>query len=214
MPIWSEEGFNKILEAGKRGRERLIAQSQEEFAKKKQEYDAQPNLCLCCEKPLLFEQVLNKSVYCSRSCAAKVNNKKRVKLHSKCVCLNCGKDFSVKIKNHTGKYCSFDCGAKHKSELRMQAWLAGEVEVSANALRKYMAILKPHQCEVCGVSEWNGKPVPLEVDHIDGDHKNNTLDNLRRICPNCHAQTDTYKSKNRGKGRSHRRQRWKEGKTV
>jgi hypothetical protein len=61
--------------------------------------------------------------------------------------------------------------------------------------------LKPHECEVCGTKEWNGKPVPLELDHIDGDHFNNELGNLRIICPNCHAQTDTNSGKNVGKNK-------------
>jgi hypothetical protein len=53
-----------------------------------------------------------------------------------------------------------------------------------------------HQCSVCNLTEWNNKPIPLEIDHIDGCHTNNTYHNLRAICPNCHAQTDTYKGKN------------------
>ena len=57
---------------------------------------------------------------------------------------------------------------------------------------------KEHKCEVCGITEWNGRPTPIELDHIDGDHSNNQLYNLRIICPNCHAQTDNYRGKNKG----------------
>jgi len=53
-----------------------------------------------------------------------------------------------------------------------------------------------HRCLICGLSEWNGKSIPLEIDHIDGCNTNNTYSNLRALCPNCHAQTDTYKGKN------------------
>jgi hypothetical protein len=53
-----------------------------------------------------------------------------------------------------------------------------------------------HCCSICNLSVWNDKPIPLEIDHIDGCHTNNTYTNLRAICPNCHAQTDTYKGKN------------------
>ena len=59
--------------------------------------------------------------------------------------------------------------------------------------------VKKHCCEVCGGVEWMGKLIPIELDHIDGNRFNNDLVNLRIICPNCHAQTDTYSGKNVGK---------------
>lgn len=59
--------------------------------------------------------------------------------------------------------------------------------------------VKEHKCEVCNTSKWMDKEIPLELDHIDGDHYNNKLVNLRIICPNCHAQTDTNSGKNIGK---------------
>lgn len=57
--------------------------------------------------------------------------------------------------------------------------------------------IKQHKCECCGITEWNGQPTPIELDHIDGNRYNNTLDNLRILCPNCHAQTSTYRGKNK-----------------
>lgn len=59
--------------------------------------------------------------------------------------------------------------------------------------------IKDHRCEVCGATEWMGKQIPIELDHIDGNHHNNDLSNLRIICPNCHAQTDTNSGRNVGK---------------
>lgn len=54
-------------------------------------------------------------------------------------------------------------------------------------------------CSCCGLETWLGKPIPLELDHIDGVHSNNLLTNLRLMCPNCHAFTPTYRGKNIGK---------------
>jgi Zn finger protein HypA/HybF involved in hydrogenase expression len=54
------------------------------------------------------------------------------------------------------------------------------------------------QCALCGVAAvWLGEPLPLEVDHIDGNWRNNRVENLRLLCPNCHSTTDRY----RGRGK-------------
>jgi len=58
-----------------------------------------------------------------------------------------------------------------------------------------------HKCYNCGLDEWLGKPIPLELEHIDGVRDNNILSNLTLLCPNCHAQTDTYRGKNIGKNK-------------
>lgn len=60
--------------------------------------------------------------------------------------------------------------------------------------------LKEDKCESCGNDEWMGKPIPLNLDHIDGSRDNNDLSNLRILCSNCHAQTDTFGAKNRKLG--------------
>lgn len=71
-------------------------------------------------------------------------------------------------------------------------------KVQTNKLRKKLLIegLKKEVCECCGNSIWNGKKIPLEVHHIDGNKTNNNLDNLLLLCPNCHALTETYRGKN------------------
>lgn len=54
------------------------------------------------------------------------------------------------------------------------------------------------RCAICGISDWCGKPLSLHLDHIDGDTKNVTRENLRGLCPNCHSQTETYCGKRGG----------------
>lgn len=53
-----------------------------------------------------------------------------------------------------------------------------------------------NKCNTCSITDWNGKPLSLHLDHIDGNPRNNLISNLRLLCPNCHSQTDTYCGKN------------------
>ena len=62
-------------------------------------------------------------------------------------------------------------------------------------LRLIAAGIKQDKCEECSITDWNGKPLPKHLDHIDGNHYNHALENLRVLCPNCHQQTDTHGSK-------------------
>ena len=56
--------------------------------------------------------------------------------------------------------------------------------------------LKENRCEKCGLAEWMGKPISLQIHHINGVHNDNKLENLEILCPNCHSLTDTYAGKN------------------
>lgn len=67
--------------------------------------------------------------------------------------------------------------------------------------RLLLAGLKTEECESCGLGSWRGKPLSLELHHVNGDGHDNRLENLRLLCPNCHSQTDTWGARNKGKRR-------------
>jgi Zn finger protein HypA/HybF involved in hydrogenase expression len=70
---------------------------------------------------------------------------------------------------------------------------------SSNKLRKRLISegLKKHQCEKCLNIEWNGNPIPLELEHKNGKNTDNRIENLEVLCPNCHAQTPFYRGRNK-----------------
>ena len=68
----------------------------------------------------------------------------------------------------------------------------GENKKSGRTLTAPLITLRGQKCECCGITEWLGNPIKLEVHHLDGDRFNNELENLELLCPNCHAYTETY----------------------
>ena len=99
----------------------------------------------------------------------------------------------------------------HKVENKMFKFSAEDREKSQAAMRKNLVETKPFEelggtmrrkivledqnncCAHCGLDKWMGLAITLEIDHIDGNHKNNKRENLRALCPNCHSITDTWK---------------------
>lgn len=70
-------------------------------------------------------------------------------------------------------------------------------KLSFERLRKRIKLEQNGHCNHCGISEWNGKPITLELEHIDGNNQNNERSNLECICPNCHSQTSSWRGKNK-----------------
>lgn len=68
---------------------------------------------------------------------------------------------------------------------------------SNDAIKRRLLKVHDHSCWQCSRTEWEGYLIPLELDHIDGDNRNNSKENLRLLCPNCHALTPTFRNKKR-----------------
>lgn len=62
--------------------------------------------------------------------------------------------------------------------------------------RLFDAGIKTRRCESCGLSKWNGLPIPLALHHVNGERHDNRLENLQILCANCHGQTDTWSGRN------------------
>jgi hypothetical protein len=94
-----------------------------------------------------------------------------------------------------------DGGAGRLRRRPLEEILVPDRLVHGSTLRRRLVEegVKPHACEECRSSEWHGTPIPLELDHVDGDRTNNRLENLRLLCPNCHALTPTYRGRNIGR---------------
>lgn len=77
----------------------------------------------------------------------------------------------------------------------LSVYLANEHPISSDPLKKrlFKEGLKRRTCERCNRSEWLDEPMPLELHHVDGNHLNNTIDNLQVLCRNCHGLADNHK---------------------
>lgn len=94
---------------------------------------------------------------------------------------------------------------KGRNTTNLKDILAGKFpNFGTNKLKKKMlkeGIIEK-KCSWCGIADkWNGKPIILHLDHINGINNDHRLENLRLLCPNCHSQTDTYAG--RGKKKRH-----------
>jgi endogenous inhibitor of DNA gyrase (YacG/DUF329 family) len=131
-------------------------------------------------------------------------------------CLGCG----VTMKGRRiRKFCSNRCQRELERRENLERWLAtGEGFVATTRghyIRLHLLAEQDGACAVCGLAgEWNGAPLVLVLDHVDGDSANSRRGNLRLVCPNCDSQLPTFKMRNKGKGRHSRRQRYAEGKSY
>lgn len=160
--------------------------------------------CKCCN--ILFDKAnseIKKSPnhYCSQSCAAKINNS-ICKLKSRIICINCN---NICKTRQCKKYCSSKCQSDFFQKEKINNWLLGkDLGYNSNGLvkpflKRYLIQKSNYKCSECGWNKINNKlgRSPLEIHHIDGNWKNNKEENLKVLCPNCHALTDNYKALNK-----------------
>jgi 5-methylcytosine-specific restriction endonuclease McrA len=108
-------------------------------------------------------------------------------------------------------FCNITCQHEFQAKKRIQDFLDGKYVGeflqyrTGEWTRRFLIESFGYKCSCCGIDSWQGKEVVLEVNHKDGDAKNNVLDNVEFLCPNCHSQTDTFRAKNKNGTRSFRK---------
>lgn len=120
-------------------------------------------------------------------------------------CKTCNKTFTFQSSISRGIYCSNKCQQHYQSTIIKNQIRDGVYPRVPTRPLIYSMLCEDfgNKCSLCGIdgNDWNGKPIRLWVDHIDGYANNNSYSNFRLICPNCDSQLDTCRAKNKGKGR-------------
>lgn len=159
-----------------------------------------PNtFCIVCKKPLYrrpCEIKTGYNFYCSRACLSSPERSIR-----KANCAECKKVY-VKVKSYS-HYCSRSCANKARTGMQYKTGDFSSFVGGRAILKTKLLEIKEEICEICKIGPiWNNMPLTLQIDHINGNNKDNRIENLRFLCPNCHSQTDTFGAKNIGKIKS------------
>lgn len=126
------------------------------------------------------------------------------------ICKNCGKNFDGKPCRI---FCSRKCSGINRKIKTKEQVERGEA-IDYRRVKDYLLQKNGNICCICNLTKWLNKNIPLILDHIDGNHLNNKLENCRLICHNCDALLPTYKNRNKGHGRFSRRQRYINGESY
>jgi len=125
-------------------------------------------------------------------------------------CLNC-----LKPVIEPKKFCNSKCCGQYVKKETFKNIKNNNLEnISDPRVKEFLIKKYGVKCQICNTSEWLGRPIPLVLDHIDGDHENRDIKNYRLVCGNCDMLLPTYKGKNKGHGRFSRRERYKQGKSY
>lgn len=123
-------------------------------------------------------------------------------------CLSCGKPVIKDVNQHLYKFCDRACQTEYKYNQYIERWKAGLEHgichyTVSGYIRRFLFRKFDNKCAECGWSKTHPITgnIPLEVEHLDGNWKNNVEENLTLLCPCCHSLTSTHGSLNRGKGR-------------
>lgn len=107
------------------------------------------------------------------------------------------KEYNLDTSHFTGgNNTNFGNKNNKEKEKSVEEYIKNDIVRGTTLLKKLIKEgIKERKCECCGNDKWLGEDIPLEIHHKDGNHYNNNLENIMLLCPNCHARTDTYKSK-------------------
>lgn len=113
-------------------------------------------------------------------------------------------ELQIDTTHFTGKGWNVGLDFKPKPAAPLNLLLTKDNWVQSYKLknRLILAGLKPNKCEICGWGQQtqDGR-VPVELDHVNGDHYDNRIENLRILCPNCHSLQSTHRGKNKKRAR-------------
>jgi hypothetical protein len=107
-------------------------------------------------------------------------------------------ELGLDTSHHLGQ--AWSRGQRHQRvRTRLADLTDGKIRTGTVVKRVLLREGWQHRCARCELERWLDGPIPLELDHIDGDRRNSDPSNLRLLCPNCHALTPTYRGRNIGR---------------